>query len=215
VKKILPIVLLLIPLISLGFNALFLTQNNRDMTVTSVHDGDTFTLGDGQRVRLIGINAPEIGRCGSDEAKKLLESLVLNKKIKITEEKRDTYGRRMGLVYIGSKLVNEEMLKTGWAKANYDPNSESERLKTANKYANDNKLGVHSGLCKKINPTPPSKNCNIKGNIDKATGERFYHLPNCPHYNQIILDLDIGEDFFCSEKEAREAGFKLASECGK
>jgi hypothetical protein len=105
------------------------------------------------------------------------------------------------------------MIKTGWAKPNYDPNSYSEELKSAYKYASDNKLGVNSSLCKKVNPTPPSPNCTIKGNIDKATGDHFYHLPSCRHYNQIVLDLDIGEGFFCSETEAQNAGFKLAPDC--
>lgn len=212
-------------LVSVGLNGYFLISKNREMTVTEVHDGDTFTLGNGERVRLLGINAPEIGNCGSEESKKLLTDLVLNKTVKITDEKRDTYGRRMGLVWIGSdsfgfaqdrRPVNEEMIKQGWAKPNYDPNSRSEDLKNAYKYAVENKLGVNSSLCKKVNPIPPSKNCVIKGNIDKGNGdEKFYHLPNCPHYNQIVLDLDIGEKFFCSEKEASEAGFKIASECDK
>jgi len=33
--------------------------------------------------------------------------------------------------------------------------------------------------------------------------------------NQIVLDTNLGEKFFCSEKEAQEAGFVLVSECGK
>ena len=53
----------------------------------------------------------------------------------------------------------------------------------------------------------------IKGNIDKATYEKFYHLPECKHYNQVIMELDIGEKYFCSEKEAKKAGFKKASGC--
>jgi endonuclease YncB( thermonuclease family) len=200
---------------SVGLNGYFLLSKNSEMTVTQVHDGDTFTLKNGERVRLLGIDAPELGNCGATESASLLKSLVLGKTIKITDEKRDTYGRRMGLVWKGSTLINKEMLKEGWAKPNYDPNSESETLKTAYKYASENKLGVYSSLCKKINPTPTSKNCTIKGNIDKATGDHFYHLTTCPHYKQIVLDLDIGEKFFCSEKEAKEAGFTIASECLK
>lgn len=206
-------------LASLGLNGYFVLSKNKEMTAVEVHDGDTFTLGDGDRVRLLGINAPEIGNCGATESSSLLKSLVLNKTVKITDEKRDAYGRRMGLVWTigltGGHPVNEEMLRMGWAKPNYDPSSRSDELKSAYKYASDNKLGVNSGLCKKVNPTPPSKNCVIKGNIDKGTGEHFYHLPSCRHYNQIVLDLDIGEGFFCSEKEAKEAGFTIASECFK
>ena len=205
-----------IPLVfflSLTLNGYFLLSKSNEMTVAEVHDGDTFTLKNGDRVRLLGINAPELTNCGSTESATLLKSLVLNKVVKITEEKRDTYGRRMGLVWVKNKLVNEEMLKSGWAKPNYDPNSHSEDLKNAYKYASDNKIGINSNLCKKVNPTPPSPNCTIKGNIDKSSGDHFYHLPSCRHYNQIVLDLDIGEGFFCSEKEAQNAGFKLAPDC--
>ena len=214
IKKIL---LAVVVLVSLGLNGFFVIAKNKEMTVTEVHDGDTFTLGNGERVRLLGINAPEIGNCGSEESKNLLTSLVLNKVVKLTEEKRDIYGRRMGLVWTAGltrrNLVNEEMLKAGWAKPNYDPNSRSENLKNAYKYAKDNKIGVNSELCKKVNPIPPSPNCVIKGNIDTATGDHFYHFPSCRHYSQIVLDLDIGEGFFCSEKEASAAGFHLAPDC--
>jgi len=202
---------------SVGINGYFLISKNQEMTVTEVHDGDTFTLGSGDRVRLLGIDAPELGRCGASESATLLKSLVLGKVVKITDEKRDNYGRRMGLTWttglIRRNLINEEMLKGGWAKPNYDPNSESETLKTAYKYASENKLGLYSSLCKKVNPTPPSKNCTVKGNIDQDTGEHLYHLTTCRHYSQIVLDLDIGEGFFCSEKEAKTAGFTLAPDC--
>jgi len=205
----------IVAILSIAVNSYFLISKDNQMVVTEVHDGDTFTLKSNERVRLLGVDAPELSNCGATESASLLKSLVLGKTVKITDEKRDNYGRRMGLVWKGSILVNEKMLKAGWAKPNYDPNSKSETLKTAYKYASENKLGVYSSLCKKINPTPTSPNCTIKGNIDKSTGEHFYHLTTCPHYNQIVLDLDIGEKFFCTEKEAKEAGFEIASECDK
>ena len=183
------------------------------MTVVSVHDGDTFTLGDGQRVKLLGVNAPELGNCGSKESLERLSSLVLSKTITITEEKRDTYGRRMGLVWIGTTLVNEVMLKDGLARPDYTPNSYNERLKAAYRDASENNRGIHSTMCKHTTPTPPSKTCVIKGNIDKASWDHLYHLPTCRHYTQIVLDEDLGEGFFFSEKEAQEAGFTLAPDC--
>lgn len=207
------IALSLVLIVSLALNGYYLLSKNKEMTVTEVHDGDTFTLGSGDRVRLLGIDAPETGNCGATESARLLKSLVLNKVVKITEEKRDTFGRRMGLVWIGGILINREMLKEGWARPNYDPNSKSEDLKTAYKEAKDAALGIYSSLCKKVNPAPPSKGCTIKGNIDKGTGEHFYHLTTCRHYSQIVLDLDIGEGFFCSEKEAKDKGFRLAPDC--
>jgi endonuclease YncB( thermonuclease family) len=198
---------------SLGINGYYFLSQQHGTTVVDVHDGDTFTLGSGNRARLLGADAPELTRCGAEEATKKLSGLVLGKTVRITEEKRDTYGRRMGLVYVGTTLVNEVMLKEGLARPDYTPNSKSEQLKAAYRYASDNNRGIHSSMCKLVSPTPPSANCVIKGNIDKGTWDHLYHLPSCRHYNQIILDQDMGEGFFCSEKEAQAAGFHLAPDC--
>jgi endonuclease YncB( thermonuclease family) len=205
--------LTLLLLFSLTLNGYYFFSQQKTMTVVDVHDGDTFTLGDGQRVRLLGADAPELGRCGADEAKQILSKLVLEKRIRITEEKRDTYGRRMGLVYIGSQLVNEALLRSGYARPDYTANSQNERLKAAYREATEAKRGIHSAICKQTSPTPPSPACTIKGNIDKGTWDHLYHLPSCRHYNQIVLDTDMGEQFFCSEKEAKAAGFSLAPDC--
>lgn len=207
------IAIAIVVLASIGLNGYFIVSKNREMTVATVHDGDTFTLGDGQRVRLLGVDAPEVGKCGSEEAKELLTSLVLGKIIRIREEKRDAYGRRMGLVWTGNTMVNEIMLKSGWSKPNYDPNSKSDDLKNAFHYANDNKLGVFSKCKLKASATPLNPKCAIKGNVDPTSWEHYYHLPSCRHYYQIVLDTDMGKGFFCSEKEAVEAGFHLAPDC--
>ena len=61
--------------------------------------------------------------------------------------------------------------------------------------------------------TPLDPKCAIKGNIDKSSGDRYYHLPSCRHYSQIVLDLDSDEDYFCSESEAEKAGFVIAPDC--
>lgn len=205
--------ILLLLFASLSLNGYFAFSKQKEMTVVDVHDGDTFTLGDGQRVRILGADAPELGRCAASESAQLLKNLVLNKSVQITEEKRDTYGRRMGLVWIGSTLVNAEMLRAGLARPDYTANSQSERLKTAYREATDTNRGIHSSMCKNLSPTPPSSKCTIKGNIDKGTWDHLYHLPSCRHYNQIVLDADMGEQFFCSEAEASAAGFRLAPDC--
>ena len=198
---------------SLFINGYFVVNQYNQMRVVSVHDGDTFTIKSGDRIKLLGVNTPELGKCLGDEATNKLKELLSDEVIKLTEEKRDTYGRRMGLVYTNGQLVNEQMLKLGLARPDYTANSQNEVLKTAYRYASENKLGIHSEICKKINPKPPNNKCLIKGNIDKASWDKFYHLPSCRHYNQIVLDLDLGEGYFCSEKEAQAAGFRLAPDC--
>ena len=180
--------------------------------VASVFDGDTIWLKSGDRVKLIGVNAPEMGRCLANEAKQKLSDLVLDKIIDLKEVKRDEWGRKMGLVYVRETLVNLEILSAGLGKPDYTPNSRSEDLKEASRRASQDKTGVYGDKCKG-SKTPPNPKCVIRGNIDKSTGKHYYHLPSCRHYSQIVLDLDTAENYFCSELEAVKAGFELAPDC--
>ncbi len=50
----------------------------------------------------------------------------------------------------------------------------------------------------------------IKGNIT-GKGERIYHMPDGPHYDQTEIDPAKGERWFGSEKEARAAGWRRPS----
>jgi hypothetical protein len=53
--------------------------------------------------------------------------------------------------------------------------------------------------------------CVVKGNLDKDD-VRWYHLPGFRHYDQIVMRLDLGDKWFCSEAEAIKAGFEKARE---
>jgi micrococcal nuclease len=182
--------------------------------VESVIDGDTVLLTSGERVRLLGIDAPEAGRCYFDAAKQRLTELVLDKYILIKEERPDNFGRRMGLVYLDGMLINTVMIEEGYAKPDYTKNSMGELFIKAYDDAKKEQLGVNSDVCKKISSdSPPDPNCTIKGNIDKATGDKFFHYPGCRQYTQIVLDLNTEEGYFCSEEEAIKAGFMKASGC--
>lgn len=57
-----------------------------------------------------------------------------------------------------------------------------------------------------------SQKCNIKGNI---SGDKIYHLPGCASYGKTTIDESKGERWFCSEKEAIDAGWRKAKNCGK
>ncbi|MET3524103.1 sunset domain-containing protein [Mesorhizobium abyssinicae] len=52
--------------------------------------------------------------------------------------------------------------------------------------------------------------CNIKGNISIDTGERIYHVPGQEHYWETKISPQYGERWFCSEAEARAAGWRRA-----
>jgi hypothetical protein len=55
--------------------------------------------------------------------------------------------------------------------------------------------------------TPPHPDCVIKGNVS-ARGERIYHLPGTRAYAVTRIDEARGERWFCTEAEARAAGFR-------
>ena len=57
-------------------------------------------LGNGQTVRLVGIDTPEVGECGYERAAANLERLVLGKKVRLTvsDEDKDRYGRLLRYV---------------------------------------------------------------------------------------------------------------------
>jgi hypothetical protein len=50
--------------------------------------------------------------------------------------------------------------------------------------------------------------CNIKGNISIDTQERIYHLPGQRYYSTTKISPEYGEHWFCSEAEARAAGWR-------
>ena len=51
------------------------------------------------------------------------------------------------------------------------------------------------------------RDCVIKGNIN-SRGERIYHTPSSPWYSQTRISPLRGERWFCSEEEARAAGWR-------
>ena len=91
------------------------------VSCTAVIDGDTIRLEDGETVRLIGIDAPELSQPGGEMSRQYLAYLILGQKITLDEgyEDRDKYNRLLRFVYIGNVCVNEEMIRQGYAEARY------------------------------------------------------------------------------------------------
>ncbi len=102
------------------------TSTEDTLICTSIIDGDTFNLETGEKVRLIGIDAPELSQPGGKESRQYLTRLILNKGItlKTGQEDRDKYNRLLRFVYIGDVCINEEMLRQGYAEARYLPSND-------------------------------------------------------------------------------------------
>lgn len=52
-----------------------------------------------------------------------------------------------------------------------------------------------------------TEDCVIKGNIS-SSGEKIYHVPGQRYYNQTKINIGAGERWFCTEKEAIDAGWR-------
>jgi micrococcal nuclease len=115
--------------------------------VTNVVDGDTLDIENGERIRFSGINTPERGECYYQEAKDKLKELTLNKEIFIQQDKTDRgkYGRLLRYIYQDDILINEYMVRYGYAKVydKYkDDTSKYKQLKRSELEAIRSNLGV-------------------------------------------------------------------------
>ena len=122
--------------------------------VKHVIDGDTLVLTDETRVRLIGIDAPEIenrdyghrGEPYGEEAKQLLKQMVEGKEIDLKNgpEAKDRYGRRLAYIYLsGSFFVNQRLVEIGAAEAYRKfPHAYSGGFIQFEKQARQKKLGL-------------------------------------------------------------------------
>ena len=87
--------------------------------VTSVHDGDTFRVnfnGESRRIRLYGIDSPEVNQPGGFMARDFAQSLVLGKSVIVQVKSIDKYKRRVAVVILpGGDVYNEKALENGFA----------------------------------------------------------------------------------------------------
>ena len=87
--------------------------------VGRVSDGDTFYCRDGRKVRLIGVDTPELAQgaagTGAREALQRLLPPGAVARLELDAAPRDRYGRTLAHVWIGDRLVNEAMVRGGWA----------------------------------------------------------------------------------------------------
>ena len=141
-KKIL-VIIFGISVFSHGFEAI----------VTDVTDGDTVKIAHQKRiikVRLAGIDAPELKQEFGLKAKKVLEEKVLNKKVFVDGKEKDRYGRLIADLRIGSRWINKELVESGYAW-HYKQYSDNRELALAEKKA---KI-LSSGLWSSNNPISP------------------------------------------------------------
>jgi len=105
-------------------------KTDKFIGVEKVIDGDTIVLKNGETVRYLGIDSPELyhseseAECGAEEAKKINEKLLIGKKVKLEKDitDKDKYGRLLRFVYTeDGDFVNYSLVSQGYAKLLFIP----------------------------------------------------------------------------------------------
>ena len=156
-NKIKSLIILVVTLIISYFYPSNLTEQNKNIIVSKVIDGDTIELNTGERLRYIGIDTPEINfgknpQCYALKAKEFNKKLVENKVVKIEKDisDKDKYGRLLRYVYVNNEstssaiFINEYLVRQGYAiVSTYPPDVKYiEDLLLAQKDARENNRGL-------------------------------------------------------------------------
>lgn len=140
-------------------------------TVVSVVDGDTIKVEGGEIVRYIGVDTPEtVDRrkpveCFGKEASAKNKELVQGKMVELEKDvsERDRYGRLLRYIWIGDTLINETLVREGFARVStYPPDVKYvDRFLTAERAAREEKKGLWSGACPLPTPNTASPSASV------------------------------------------------------
>jgi len=227
--------------VSLCVNIFFFVRNYEKTRVGFVIDGDSLELKDGRRIRLLGLDAPELGRpaspersgggCMANEAKDSLKQLVLGKHVRLKNIVTDDYGRQLANVIIGDfpTWVSYMRWRFGGKPTQFpvpDPMVNRHMVshgfakysggngpyRESLEHAREHAKQNKLGIYSDQCRGPSGQlGCEIKGNIRQ--GKKVYYTSSCLTYSQVIVDQSFGDQWFCSEKEAISAGFSFAPSC--
>ena len=127
-------------------------------------DGDTLLLTNRARVRLIGVDTPETVKEGSPvelwgrEAAEFTKSMVAAQEVRLQfdRERVDRFGRFLAYVWVGDRLLNEELLRAGLAR--WEPKYHySQAMKTRFRKAQQEANEAHRGIWSDAVATVPAE----------------------------------------------------------
>jgi endonuclease YncB( thermonuclease family) len=198
-----------------------------------VVDGDTLALGK-QRIRLNGIDAPETSqicqdnagsdyRCGQVAAKALDDWLARSRPTRCVGVGLDQYDRVVADCFRADGLsVQKWLVRNGhaldwprYSKGAYAADQAAAKAAQAGLWQGrfeapwDFRATERSSSVTTPKVVEAPNACVIKGNISQD-GKRIYHVPGQEHYDRTQINIAGGEQWFCTEREAKSAGWRKA-----
>lgn len=191
-------------------------------SAAEVIDGDTLIVG-GTTYRLHGIDTPEAGqkcnrpgggtwRCGN-EATDALVAMVRNKTVLCDNRGKDDYDRTIAVCNADGTELNSALVEAGLAWAFRKFSNDYIKAEAA---ARAMQIGIWRAPTETaeeyrarrwhVAKQQAPEGCPIKGNISR--NGRIYHTPWSPWYDRTKLSVSKGERWFCSEREALNAGWR-------
>lgn len=184
------------------------------VSVAEVLDGDTLVLATGDRLRLRGIDAPEVrhrdkpGQYFGPESRKILTSLVKGRDIFLDRDElgTDLYGRLVGMARLADgRLINLVMIEQGAAFVYPHTSDKDKDLAQRLLAAQVTAMRHGQGFWPKI----LSMTAAHKSYVGTVSSKRFHAL-GCSKGRQVKKANQIR---FASLSEAFAAGYAPAREC--
>lgn len=122
------------------------TEIREQCSPARLSDGDSLTCVGGARLRLIGIDAPELSQTPlGRQSQNALDAIISGEPLRLEYdvEARDEFGRLLAYAWSGSTFINERMVRDGWAVAFHVPPNRryATRLRAAEEAARAKRAG--------------------------------------------------------------------------
>lgn len=213
-----------------GLSALQASSRHFAGRVVAVHDGDTISVLVGRRtvkVRLEGIDCPELGQAYGRVAKTFTSVHAFGRYVEVDETTLDRYGRSVGRVVVNGEDLSLAIVSAGLAW-HYTQYSADRTLDAAEQSAR----AAHRGLWSQPNPVPPwvyrrpgtrstsgvrppvsrtaPRAASATGPFHGNTQSRVFHAPGCRNYDCRNCTVVFG-----TREEAIAHGYKAAGDCAR
>jgi endonuclease YncB( thermonuclease family) len=203
-----------------------------------VVDGDSLHVGDTEvrlfgvdafEGRQVCVRDGNSWRCGEAAANEL-RKLTTGRAITCSKRDTDSYGRTVAVCRDGTVDLAAELARAGLALAyrqfSDDYADEESEAKAARRgaWAGDFTPPWDARRAGDTQPRQPQsgngvgdgdgdalsgcRGTGIKGNISKPSGELIYHVRGSSSYDETRIDEADGERWFCTEDDARRAGWR-------